>query len=214
MSLPWTQAPICPTTVLRTRWMAFHHRLDVADDCSGTQRFPSSPEVSRYSGKSGRWVVAKTVAAYGSDIKKSTAVGKFGATVPWMPNIGSTSLRLRTISSKALSRESRAQHHRQYPFFLSYLSLHLVLNCTLSFRASSKVLRALLLVGAGLIAWVPHFTTGIEWALRLGLHCLQQAQRHLDEPWVGIADFTMQIGSKKALIVLRVPVSALGRAKR
>lgn len=88
------------------------------------------------------------------------------------------------------------------------------MNCTLSFRALSKVLRALLLVGAGLIAWVPHFTTGIEWALRLGLHCLQQAQRHLDEPWVGIADFTIQIGSKKALIVLRVPVSAfrLGKA--
>ena len=84
-----------------------------------------------------------------------------------------------------------------------------MLNCTLSFRASSKVLSAFLLVGAGLISWVPHFTTGIEWALRVGLHCLQQAQCHLDEQWVGIADFTMQIGSKKALIVLRVPLSAL-----
>ena len=31
---------------------------------------------------------------------------------------------------------------------------------------------------------MPHFTTGIGWALRLGLHCLQQAQRHLDEPGV------------------------------
>jgi hypothetical protein len=49
--------------------------------------------------------------------------------------------------------------------------------------------------------------------LRLGLHCLQQAQRHLDEPWVCIADFTMQIGCKKALIVLRVPVSALSQGQ-
>src|SRR6266705_677105 len=98
-------------------------------------------------------------------------------------------------------------------FFLSYLHLHLVFNCTLSFRASSKVLRAFLLVGAGLISWVPHFTTGIGWALRLGLHCLQQAQRHLDEPWVCIADFTIQIGCKKALIVLRVPVSAFSQGK-
>ena len=88
-----------------------------------------------------------------------------------------------------------------------------MLNCTLSFRASSKVLRALLLVGAGLISWVPHFTTGIGWALRVGLHGLQRAQRHLDEPWIGIADFTMQIGSKKALIVLRVPVAALRQGK-
>jgi hypothetical protein len=91
--------------------------------------------------------------------------------------------------------------------------LHLVFHCTLSFRAASKVLRALLLVGAGLISWVPHFTTGIEWALRLGLHRLQQAQRHLKEPWVCIADFTIQIGSKKALIVLRVPVSAVSQGK-
>jgi hypothetical protein len=60
---------------------------------------------------------------------------------------------------------------------------------------------------------VPHFTTGIEWALRVGLHCLQQAQCHLDEKWVGIADFTIQIGSKKALIVLRVPLSALSKGK-
>jgi hypothetical protein len=83
-----------------------------------------------------------------------------------------------------------------------------VLHCTLSFRASSNVLRALLLVGAGLIAWVPHCTTGLAWALRVGLYGLQQAQCHLDEPWVGIADVTIQIGSKKARMVLRVPVSA------
>jgi len=86
-----------------------------------------------------------------------------------------------------------------------------VFHCTLSFRASSKVLRALRLLGPGLIAWVPHFTTGIGWALRLGLHRIQQAQRHLDEPWVCIADFTIQIGCKKALIVLRVPVAAVSQ---
>src|SRR6267142_7250600 len=96
---------------------------------------------------------------------------------------------------------------------LSYLHLHLVFNCTLSFRASSKVLSSFLLVGAGVISWVPHFTTGIGWALRDGLHCLQQAQSHLDEKWVCIADFTIQIGSKKALIVLRVPVSAFSLGK-
>ena len=69
------------------------------------------------------------------------------------------------------------------------------------------MLRALLLIGTGLISWAPHCTTGIGWAWRIGFHCLQQAQRHRDEQWVGIADFTMQIGSKKALMVLRVPES-------
>ena len=86
-------------------------------------------------------------------------------------------------------------------------------NCALSFRASSKVLRAFLLVGPRLISWVPHFTTSIGWALRLGLHCLQQAQHPLDEPWVCVADFTMQIGCKKALIVLRVAISAFSMGK-
>ena len=75
------------------------------------------------------------------------------------------------------------------------------------------MLRSFQLVGAGLISWVPHFTTGIGWALRVGLHCLQQAQRPLDAQWVCIADFTIQIGSKKALLVLRVPVSALSLGK-
>ena len=89
----------------------------------------------------------------------------------------------------------------------------MVFNCTLSFRATSKVLHSFLLVGTSLISWVPHFTTGIGWALRLGLYCLQQAQCHRDERWVCIADFTIQIGAKKALIVLRVPVSALSQGK-
>jgi hypothetical protein len=71
------------------------------------------------------------------------------------------------------------------------------------------VLHAVALLGVGLISWWPHFTTGIEWALRVGLHCLQRAQHRLDEKWVCIADCTMQTGSPKALIVLRVPVSAL-----
>ena len=92
---------------------------------------------------------------------------------------------------------------------MSYFYLHIVFNCHLSFRAASKVLSSWYLTGVGLISWLPHFTTGIGWALRVGLHCLQKAQRRLDEKWVCIADFTIQTGSKKALIVLRVPLSTL-----
>ena len=92
---------------------------------------------------------------------------------------------------------------------MRYFYLHIVFTCHLSFRASSQVLRAIDLLGVGLISWVPHFTTGHGWALRVGLYCLQKAQRRLDEKWVCRADFTIQTGSKKVLIVLRVPVSAL-----
>jgi hypothetical protein len=75
------------------------------------------------------------------------------------------------------------------------------------------VLKALALIAVGLVSWLPHFTTGIEWALRVGLYCLQKAQHPLDATWVCIADFTIQIGSKKALIVLRVPLSILRQGK-
>ena len=68
-------------------------------------------------------------------------------------------------------------------------------------------------MAVGLISWLPHFTTGLEWALRVGFYCLQKAQHHLDEQWVGIADVTIQIGSKKALIVLRVPLSIVSQGK-
>jgi len=63
------------------------------------------------------------------------------------------------------------------------------------------------LIAVGLISWLPRFTTGIAWALRVGVYCLQQAQHPLAEQWVCIADFTMQIGSQKALMVLRVPLA-------
>jgi len=46
--------------------------------------------------------VAKTVAAYGSDAKKSTAVEQLGVSVLCMPNIGRISLRWSIISSQAL----------------------------------------------------------------------------------------------------------------
>jgi hypothetical protein len=46
--------------------------------------------------------VGTTVAAYGRDVKKSTAVGKLGATALWLPKIGAESSRVRLISSKAL----------------------------------------------------------------------------------------------------------------
>lgn len=64
-----------------------------------------------------------------------------------------------------------------------------------------------------MISWVPHFTTGMTWALRVGFHRLQQAQHPLATPWVGIADLTIQIGSKKALIILRVPLSAVSQGQ-
>jgi len=58
------------------------------------------------------------------------------------------------------------------------------------------------------ISWVPHFTSVINWSLRLGLGLLAQVQTST-KPWVAIIDHSIDIGTKKALVVLRVEVDAL-----
>lgn len=58
------------------------------------------------------------------------------------------------------------------------------------------------------MSWVPHFTSVINWTLRLGLGLLKQVQP-ISKPWLAIIDHSIDIGTKKALVVLRVPVAAL-----
>ncbi len=50
----------------------------------------------------------------------------------------------------------------------------------------------------------------INWSLRLGLGILTQVQT-VTKPWVAIIDHSIDIGTKKALVVLRVEVDALSK---
>jgi len=50
----------------------------------------------------------------------------------------------------------------------------------------------------------------INWSLRLGLGFLTQVQT-VTKPWVAIIDHSIDIGTKKALVVLRVEVDALSK---
>lgn len=61
------------------------------------------------------------------------------------------------------------------------------------------------------LAWQPHFTSVINWVLRLGLGLLTQV-KPLNAPWVAIIDHSIDIGTKKALVVLRVPLDKLSGA--
>ena len=58
--------------------------------------------------------------------------------------------------------------------------------------------------------WIPHFTSVINWTLRLGLGLLKQV-KPVDQPWLAIIDHSIDIGTKKALVVLRVPMDTLSR---
>lgn len=60
------------------------------------------------------------------------------------------------------------------------------------------------------ITWIPHFTSVINWTLRLGLGLLKQV-KPIDSPWLAIIDHSIDIGTKKALVVLRVTVDALSQ---
>ncbi|BCG65785.1 MAG: hypothetical protein methR_P3641 [Methyloprofundus sp.] len=60
------------------------------------------------------------------------------------------------------------------------------------------------------VSWIPHFTSVINWSLRLGLGCLTQVQA-ITKPWVAIIDHSIDIGTKKALVVLRVEVDTLSK---
>jgi len=55
---------------------------------------------------------------------------------------------------------------------------------------------------------IPHFTSVIHWALRVGVAIFSQVGV-LAEPWVALIDCSIDIGTRKALIVLRIPLSTL-----
>jgi hypothetical protein len=90
------------------------------------------------------------------------------------------------------------------------LCVSLVLQAVVSFRSVPRILalfRAEALPG---IDWVPHFTSVINWTLRVGLGLLRQVAP-IEPPWVAVIDHSIDVGTKKALVVLRVPLAALSQ---
>jgi hypothetical protein len=90
------------------------------------------------------------------------------------------------------------------------LCVLLVIEAVVSYRSIPRILelfKAKTILGLG---WVPHFTSVIHWTLRLGLGLLQQV-KPMSTPWLAIIDHSIDIGTKKALVVLRVSVDALSK---
>ena len=80
----------------------------------------------------------------------------------------------------------------------------------MAFRAAPRILELLCDVGYLRLGWVPHFSSVINWTLRLGLAALKQV-KPVTEPWLAIVDTSIDIGVKKVLVVLRVSVAALAQ---
>jgi hypothetical protein len=79
-----------------------------------------------------------------------------------------------------------------------------------SYRSIPRILNLLNTETALGLGWVPHFTSVINWTLRLGLGLLKQV-KPVSTPWLAIIDHSIDIGTKKALVVLRVSVAALSQ---
>lgn len=91
------------------------------------------------------------------------------------------------------------------------LCVLLVIQCVVSFRSVPRILKTIGQEAASNFGnWLPHFTSVINWTLRLGLGLLKRVAP-IDAPWLAIIDHSIDIGTKKALVVLRVPIDALAR---
>ena len=90
------------------------------------------------------------------------------------------------------------------------LCVLLVIHSVVSYRSVPRILDLFRAKSPLGLAWVPHFTSVINWTLRLGLGLLMQV-RPVDTPWLAIIDHSIDIGTKKALVVLRVPLDALSK---
>lgn len=84
------------------------------------------------------------------------------------------------------------------------------MNAVVSYRSVPRILELFKSKTNYVVGWVPHFTSVINWSLRLGLGLLTQVQTST-KPWVAIIDHSIDIGTKKALVVLRVEVDALSK---
>jgi hypothetical protein len=90
------------------------------------------------------------------------------------------------------------------------LCILLVIQAVVSYRSIPRILDLFKAKTAPGLAWVPHFSSVINWTLRLGLGLLKQVKPS-NQPWLAIIDHSIDIGTKKALVVLRVPVEALSK---
>ena len=88
------------------------------------------------------------------------------------------------------------------------LCVLLVLNSVVPFRSVPRILDLFNSETALELPWMPHFTSVINWSLRVGLGLLRQVCPTC-EPWIAIIDHSIDIGTKKALVVLRVKTQSL-----
>ena len=128
-----------------------------------------------------------------------------------------TTLKKKEVSSPGspfAPDQMRPARRHQYPIFIVYLYMYMVLESGSSLRCAAKILSFL---GAelGLEQSSPDFSTGRNWLLRLGFWELNRPKEKADD-WILMIDHSIQIGTVKCLVILGVRMDRLqfGRALR
>ena len=88
------------------------------------------------------------------------------------------------------------------------LCVLLVINAAISYRSIPHIFNVFNSKTPLTLSWIPHFTSVINWSLRVGLGLLAQVSP-IVSPWLAIIDHSIDIGTKKVLVVLRVKMDAL-----
>ena len=94
------------------------------------------------------------------------------------------------------------------PQQIRILCVLMVLDGMVSYRSVPRILELFNLRTPLELPWIPNFTSVINWSLRVGLGLLYQVSPTC-EPWIAIIDHSIDIGTKKALVVLRVKIETL-----
>jgi hypothetical protein len=58
------------------------------------------------------------------------------------------------------------------------------------------------------VNWIPHFTSTINWIGRVGVGMLKEIEK-IEKPWIAIIDHSINIGTKKLFVVLRIETDVL-----
>ncbi len=79
----------------------------------------------------------------------------------------------------------------------------LVINAVVSFRSIPRIMGTFSLSLGIYWNWIPHFTSTINWTLRVGLALLQSV-KNISEPWIAIVDTSIDVSTKKLLGLIPV----------
>jgi len=93
------------------------------------------------------------------------------------------------------------------------LTILLVIKTIVSYRSVPRILNLFNTTTTFKTNWIPHFTSVINWTSRLGLGLLNQVKK-IDEPWVAIIDHSIDIGTKKVLVILRVRLNIFANKQK